>query len=210
MAIDPYQDNVEQYDRWFDKNCQIYAAELKAVKSLLPEKKQRGVEIGAGTGRFAAPLGLEIGIEPSEKMGSFAQKRGIQIIRGIAEELPLQNACADLVLMVTVICFLNNIEAAFSESFRALSKGGYIVVGMLERGSPLGKIYVEKKNDSVFYRNATFYSADEVVALMQKSGFSDFRFKQTVFQNMSAMPEHEIVRDGCGDGLFTVISGRKK
>lgn len=77
--ISPFQKNVDQYERWFTKNRWVYEAELRAVKALLPEAGL-GVEIGVGTGRFAAPLGIKIGVEPSIRMKKIAQDRGIQIL----------------------------------------------------------------------------------------------------------------------------------
>lgn len=121
-SSNPYHDNTERYDSWFDNNPLVYAAELKAVRSLLPKNKERGVELGAGTGRFAVQLGIKIGIEPSEKMGMLAQKRGVSIIRGVAEDLPLHDAAAELILMVTVICFVRNIDKIFAESFLVLTE----------------------------------------------------------------------------------------
>ncbi len=47
------------------------------------------VEIGAGSGKFALPLGIEFGIEPSDKMRKAAKKRGIEAADGVAENLPL-------------------------------------------------------------------------------------------------------------------------
>lgn len=84
------------------------------------------------------------------------------------------------------------------------------MIGMIERGSMLGKMYEKNKNDSVFYKQAVFYSADEVASIMKKSGFSNFVFRQTLFSKLSAITENEAVKEGYGDGLFTVICGRKR
>ena len=62
--IVPFQKYAARYERWFEKNHWVYEAELKAVRSLLPEG-QYGMEIGVGTGKFAAPLGVKIGVDPS-------------------------------------------------------------------------------------------------------------------------------------------------
>jgi len=55
-----------------------YLSELKALKKVILEKK-KGLEIGVGTGRFASPLGIEYGIDPSEKMLEIAKKRGVKV-----------------------------------------------------------------------------------------------------------------------------------
>ncbi|WP_216594039.1 class I SAM-dependent methyltransferase [Desulfobacter postgatei] len=79
--ISPYQNYAKQYDQWFDENRQVYEAELRAVRSFIPERLC-GLEIGAGTGRFAAPLGIQIGIEPVESMRKIARQRGVDVLGG--------------------------------------------------------------------------------------------------------------------------------
>ena len=49
------------------------------------------MEIGVGSGRFAQPLGVKIGIDPSRNMLKFAKERGIQVIRGGGENLPFKD-----------------------------------------------------------------------------------------------------------------------
>jgi ubiquinone/menaquinone biosynthesis C-methylase UbiE len=45
-------------------------------------KREKGLEIGVGTGRFAKILGMEYGIDPSERMLSIAKERGIKTFVG--------------------------------------------------------------------------------------------------------------------------------
>ena len=45
---------AERYDSWFERDPGLYAAELQALRALLPESK-RGIEVGVGSGRFARP-----------------------------------------------------------------------------------------------------------------------------------------------------------
>ena len=53
-----------RYDNWYDRHGAAYGSELLAVRSLLPWQGV-GLEIGIGTGRFAAPLGVRFDIDPS-------------------------------------------------------------------------------------------------------------------------------------------------
>jgi len=82
----PFEKHVEQYEEWFEKNRWVYEAELRVVKAMIPTAGH-GMEIGVGTGRFAEPLGIKIGAEPSKRMREIAQKRGIQVLDGVAEEV---------------------------------------------------------------------------------------------------------------------------
>ncbi|EIM63149.1 LOW QUALITY PROTEIN: methylase involved in ubiquinone/menaquinone biosynthesis [Desulfobacter postgatei 2ac9] len=206
--ISPYQNYAKQYDQWFDENRQVYEAELRAVRSFIPERLC-GLEIGAGTGRFAAPLGIQIGIEPVESMRKIARQRGVDVLGGQAECLPFKDSSFELVLMVTVICFVNDIYKTFTESYRVLSDGGTIVIGMIDSGSPLGQTYLKHKQNSLFYKQATFYSVDQILEIMREAGFTDFSFRQTIFNDISGITDSEIVSTGYEKGLFAVIHGKK-
>ncbi|MBA7707387.1 hypothetical protein ES703_116259 [subsurface metagenome] len=126
--ISPFEKYAEQYEEWFVENRWVYEAELRAVKAML-SAGGHGVEIGVGTGRFAEPLGIKIGVEPSKRMREIAQKRGIQVLDGVAEEVPFYDCEFDFVLMVTTICFVDDINRALLEAHRVLSHGGYLIIG---------------------------------------------------------------------------------
>ena len=84
--IESFEKYSKEYDEWFIKNQNIYLAELNAIKRLVPSGKF-GVEIGVGTGRFALPLGIKVGVDPSRKMAEISRKRGIQVYEAVAEQL---------------------------------------------------------------------------------------------------------------------------
>jgi SAM-dependent methyltransferase len=100
-----FEKNVAKYDAWFEKNREIFSAELEAIKGFIPSFG-KGVEIGVGTGRFAASLGITIGVEPSPGMAELARQRGVEVIEGVAEVLPFAEETFNFILMVTVDCFL--------------------------------------------------------------------------------------------------------
>jgi len=79
-----------EYDRWFDNHSVEYEQELKAIKAFIP-KAGNGIEIGAGTGRFSEPLGVSLGIEPSKAMRDIGISRGVNMIAGTAESLPIED-----------------------------------------------------------------------------------------------------------------------
>lgn len=205
--IEPFETYPDRYEAWFEEYPFVYKAEIEAVRRLLPEGT--GLEVGVGTGRFAAPLGIRQGIEPSLSMGVVAQQRGVTVRQGVAEALPFSDARFDSVLMVTTVCFLDDVDLAFKEAHRVLKPGGAIVIGLIDRDSPLGKIYREHQHESLFYREATFHSADEAVACLSTAGFGDFVFAQTVFRDLQHVDENEPVREGYGEGSFVVIRGMK-
>jgi len=203
-----FNENVKKYDAWFDRNGSAHASELEALRDLLPVKG-KGLEIGVGTGRFAAPLGVYLGIDPSIEMLKVAVERGIAVAMGVGENLPYKDASVDFALLVTTICFLDNVPGTLKEIYRVLRDGGYILIGFIDRKSFLGTTYETRKNDSVFYRDATFLSADEIIAHLRQTGFRDFIFRQTIFKNSAEIKETELVKPSFGEGSFVVVRGKK-
>ena len=88
--IEPFEKYTQKYEDWFERNKFAYESELLAIKELMP-KNGKGIEIGVGSGKFAEPLGIRLGIEPSPKMRGIAEKREIEVIDASAEELPFND-----------------------------------------------------------------------------------------------------------------------
>lgn len=206
--IESFEKNVDRYEAWFDRNRVAYESELEALRVLLPESGE-GLEVGVGTGRFTVPLGIRVGVDPSSAMGKVAMERGIEVRYGVGENLPCEDSSFDFMLLVTTICFLDDVPAALGEAYRVLTSGGYILVGFIDRESQLGKVYKRRKQDSEFYRDAAFLSVNEVVHHLKQAGFRDFVFRQTIFQNSEKMKEADPVRSGYGEGSFVVVRAKK-
>ncbi|HHY80787.1 MAG TPA: class I SAM-dependent methyltransferase, partial [Thermoanaerobacter sp.] len=162
-----------------------------------------------GTGKFAVPLGIKSGVEPSYQMRKIALERGLNVVDGVAENLPFEDNSFDLVLMVTTVCFVDDVLKSFKECFRVLKNSGTILIGFVDRESTIGKIYQANKEKSLFYKEATFYSTSEIVELLYEAGFKNFNFSQTIFKKLDEIKEKEPVRYGFGKGSFIVISAKK-
>jgi SAM-dependent methyltransferase len=134
---------VKEYEYWFEKHPKIYEEEIKTIKTLLP--KGKGIEIGVGTGRFAVPLGIKFGIEPSKKMAEIAKKRGIKVVNKLAEEMDFEEEF-DFALLVTTICFVKDPLKTLQNTYKALKKGGFVLVAFVDLNSPLGREGSSKKN----------------------------------------------------------------
>lgn len=207
-GIHAFNSNVEQYEQWFMDHPLAYVSELHAVRELVP-KDGIGMEIGVGTGRFAAPLGIKKGIEPSAAMSVLAKKKGIDVVTGVAEKLPFKDEEFDFVLMVTTVCFLDDMDLAFNEACRVQKAGGSFVIGFVDRESQLGKEYQKRKDNSLFYKDAVFYSVDEIVSHMKQARFTGFEFRQTLFTPLDQMEDAGPVKEGYGEGSFVVVRGVK-
>jgi ubiquinone/menaquinone biosynthesis C-methylase UbiE len=178
--IDLFNKYAEEYDKWYDKNKTIYKLELEAIKKFIPkpEKNKKGLEIGVGTGRFAEPLGIEYGLEPSKSMAEIAKKRGIKVYEGVAENIPFKDESFDYVLMTTTLCFLKEPIKGLSEIKRVLKPNGTLIIGMVDRDSPLGKFYESKKEKSRFYKNAKFYSLNEVLNWLEELKYKNIKYNR--------------------------------
>ncbi len=207
-GVESFDKNVNQYEQWFTDHPFAYVSELHAVRALLPPTGS-GIEIGVGTGRFAAPLGIKKGVEPSKAMAALAKKKGIEVLPGVAEKIPGAQAEFDFALLVTTVCFLDDLDLAFREIHRILKPEGTFIIGFIDRESLLGRTYEKRKDKSVFYRNATFYTANELVEHLAKAGFSNFTFRQTLFKPLEDMDDVDPVREGHDQGSFIVIRGIK-
>ncbi|MGD9368924.1 MAG: class I SAM-dependent methyltransferase [Desulfobacteraceae bacterium] len=203
--IEAFEKYSDAYDEWFKKNLEMYEAELEAIRQLLPPPGAQGMEIGVGSGKFAAPLGIKIGVEPSEKMAIKAKRQGIDVYPGVAEALPFADGRFDFALMVTTICFVDDVIKSFREAFRILKPNGCIIVGFVDKESDLGRQYLAKKEKSRFYKDAVFFSASQVLACLREAGFGVIETRQTLIPGK--VPE--IILEGFGRGAFVVIKGVK-
>ncbi len=202
-----FDEHAQTYDAWFESHPAHYQAELEALRQLVPSSG-RGIEIGVGTGRFAKPLGISTGIEPSAAMAAIAQANGMNIIAGVAENLPLTALTFDYVLFVTTICFLDSLEISFKESFRILKPGGFLIIGFIEKQSELGQQYQRHKKASRFYKHAHFHTAAEIIQILRSTGFIDFDFTQTLFPGNNETQSHA-VKKGFDEGAFVVVRAMK-
>ena len=206
--IEPFEKYTLEYEAWFENNKFVYESELKAIKGQLP-KKGEGLEVGVGSGRFAVPLCIRFGVDPSSKMREIARSRGVEAIDGIAEKLPFDDCRFHFILMVTTICFLDDVQAAFKEVFRVLKPGGHLIIGFIDKKSPVGILYQQHKNESEFYRVASFYSVYEVMSNLKEAGFKSLKFTQTIFHRLSEIDNLEPIKKGYGEGSFVVAKALK-
>jgi SAM-dependent methyltransferase len=207
--IDIFDKYSDEYDEWFDTHTWVYQSEVLAVKRVLPQSG-KGIEIGTGTGRFSIPLGITIGVEPSKAMAEIARSRGITIYNSKAENLPFDDNAFDFALMVTTICFLEDPLQALKEIRRILRPGGKIIIGMLDKDSPIGNLYEAKKNESKFFKYADFYSVNRVLEWIKLSGYNDIHILQTIFHKPDEITALESIKAGYGEGLFVIISARNE
>jgi ubiquinone/menaquinone biosynthesis C-methylase UbiE len=196
----------KKYDAWYDTHKAAFFSELFALRKVIPRNKN-GLEVGVGTGRFAAALGINMGIDPSHAMLEHARARGVIVRWGMGEDIPFLNESFDYVAIIIALCFVKNPLKVLKESARVLKKRGRIIIGIIDKESFLGEFYRTKK--SVFYRYAHLFTVKEVTALLKKAGFSGFSYYQTITDLPEKMLAAQKPKTGFGAGGFVVVSAEK-
>jgi ubiquinone/menaquinone biosynthesis C-methylase UbiE len=172
--LNPFDSKTARYDEWFNSpnGRAIFTQEINCLRSLMAGSEGRWMEVGVGTGRFAAALGVREGIDPSYAMLEYASDRGVRIKKGRGEEIPYSDDTFDGLLMVVTICFLDDPDKTFKECRRVLKPDGCLIVGLVPEDSPWGEFYMQKgKEGNLFYSIARFYSCNDVIALAAGTDF---------------------------------------
>ena len=167
-----FEDHAVDYDRWFDEHGEVYAAQVRMLRGAIPDHGN-GLEVGVGSGRFAVPFGIRCGIDPSGGLIRIAQQRGIEVVRGEGEHLPYRAGAFDYVLMMTVICFLDDPQTVFREVCRVLVPGGTLIVGFIEKDCEIATQYRHEKTKGRFLQFARFLTENEVIRFCYDAGFTE-------------------------------------
>ncbi len=203
MDADPFQHHPRRYDQWYARHPGAYRSELAALRALLPPFR-RGLEIGVGSGRFAAPLGVDYGIDPALPMLRLARERGIRVAAARAEALPFPDHRFDLLLVVTTLCFIGDRDAFLAEAARVLHPRGRLLLGLIDWGAPTARPYLAKRRDDPYYRHARPTPAAEIDAWLTSHGWRERSWRQTLIHDPD--PSHpEPVHPGHGQGLFAAV-----
>jgi SAM-dependent methyltransferase len=212
-SYSPFNDLALEYDTWFDEEGKlIFNIELKALQYILPVIVKPWLEIGVGSGRFAQALGIDSGIDPSEKLVSMACNRGINAIVGMGEEHYFNEQSFGAVFLILTLCFLESPAAVLREAHRLLMSDGRLVLGLVLKESPWGQFYTrQKEGGHKFYRYANFYSLNEIARFTTEAGFVAENMLSTLFQPPGQVNQtEEFERGYFADAGFTVIAAKKR
>jgi len=209
-AFDAY---ASEYDKWFDsaEGKVLFASEVGTVRPLMMNLEHPFLEIGVGTGRFARELGIDEGIEPSVQAMALATKRGIKVHRATGDNIPFADASFGAVFILFTLCFVEIPEKVLSEAERVLQPGGCVIVGIINRESAWGGLYMRKKAEGhPLYTYARFYSARELSAMLKTAGLNIEASASSLFQLPSDHPYREESHPGLSeDAGFICVRARK-
>ena len=205
MTSEVFDRLADRYDAWFDsaQGSAIFKAEVQCLRRLLPRDLSGWVEVGVGTGRFAAALGIPEGVDPSAPMLEKAAERGVRTHQAKAENSPYPAASLDGILLVVTLCFLDEPEKAMREFARILKASGQLLAGIVPADSPWGQFYRRKgEKGHPFYSVARFYTCRETKQLAASAGFEFVRAASTLpmgpGEDLEDIPALEMIVDGCG------------
>lgn len=206
-TIEPFEAHTDRYDRWFETHRAAHESELAAIRAVSPSvPPAAAVEIGVGSGQFAVPLDVGLGVDPSPAMLARARERGIAAVRGVAESLPLRTDSVSFALLVTTICFVDDVDRTLAEAKRVLRPGGSLLIGFVARDSPLGRTYREQRDANPFYRDATFAAVPDLLDALDDAGFGEPSVVQTLFTDPAELDGPDRVESGWGRGSFVVVA----
>jgi SAM-dependent methyltransferase len=138
-------------------------------------------------------------------MVALAEDSGSTNARGVTEAHPLLDRSYDTALVVTTVCFVDDVDATLREARRILRPDGQLLIGYIDKESRIGRQYQQMKDENPFYRDATFVATDDLLDALESAGFGAFETVQTIFELPDEMTAVNSVRPGHGDGSFVAI-----
>ena len=193
---------AERYDAWYEDPAgrELFAMELACLRPLLQGTTRPRLEVGVGSGRFAAALGVEVGLDPAREPLGLARLRGVRVVQGVGERLPFRDGVFGGVLVVVTLCFADDPQMLLAEARRVLRPGGALVLGELVADSSWGQWYRQRgEAGHSFYSQARFLTVADTERMLKAAGFGVTAARSTLVQPPTDQPHPEPAVDGAGD-----------
>jgi Methyltransferase domain len=91
----------------------VFPSEVACLRPLLDGLPRPRAEIGVGSGRFAAALGVEVGLDPAAAPLALGASRGVRVVQGVGERLPFRSGVFGAVLVIVTVCFADDPAGAW-------------------------------------------------------------------------------------------------
>ncbi len=161
-----------------------------------------------GSGRFAAPLGVWLGVDPARPMLRLAKVRGVEVAEGVGERLPFRSDSMDTALLVVTLCFVEDPLAVIAEAARVARR---VVSCIVPKGSSWGRLYESRRMVSPFYKHARFYSIAEVAEMYRVVGLGLEGCVSTLYEPPPGPSEPVEPRRECAEEAgFVCLMGVKR
>jgi ubiquinone/menaquinone biosynthesis C-methylase UbiE len=162
----------------------IMAQLVQAVRSLAA---QDVLEVGCGTGNYAAALQSEtganvIGVEASQAMLAFAAAAGVPGCQAVAEAIPFYRQAFDFIYTVDVVHHMSDVPRYLGEAHRVLRPGGLICTAtdserIIATRRPLAVYWPETVTGEL----ERYHPIARLIAWMDAAGFGDMYEEQVEF-----------------------------
>ncbi len=229
-----FDEYASKYDEWFLKNKIVLDSEVALLAYFL-DKPGRAISIGCGSGLFESILKenygitIEEGIEPAEGMAEIAEKRGMKVRIGTAEESDFGDEEYDTIIFNGTPSYIKDLDSAFRKAYKAIKPGGKILVLDVPKESSYAMLYNLAKEVGTwdhpyftgikpvdpypieFVTDANWRTTQEKIDLLKRAGFNDFRFAQTLTRHpVFTNEDSEEPIEGYDKGDYVAIFGDKK
>jgi arsenite methyltransferase len=222
---------VELYDE-----LPIWAAPfgLQLLDEIKYKKRIHALDIGFGTGFPLTELAMrldndskvygidpwETGVDRAEKKIEFYNIKNVEIIRGVAEDIPLADKSIDLIVSNNGLNNVADIDKSLSECARIIKTGGQFIQTMnlndtmIEFYSAMEKVLTDLKlNDCLDSMKTQVYNKrkplDQHLGLIKSHGFKIDSVKHDKFEykfvDGTTMLNHYFIRLAFIDGWKEII-----
>ncbi len=209
-ASQVFDERAQEYDSWYDDSL-LFDIELAALQELETELVGPRVELGVGPGRFAAELGVAVGIDSARTPLTIAGRRIAGVCQGTGEDLPLIADGVGTLFILFTLCFMDQPQRVLAQAEQVLRPGGHLVLGMIPARGPWGQaLQAKKEAGHPFYEYASFYEMKEVEGWLATAGLQVVELRSSLYQGPEGLVEFESSRPGWhGDAGFVVLVARK-
>ncbi len=189
-ATEAYYD---EFSDWYERERgHGYHALIDDLEVAIAEPFARGarvLEVGCGTGLILSRLGARahtaVGLDLSRGMLGRARQRGLEVVQGLATDLPFADDSFDLVCSFKVLAHVPDIRKALGEMARVTAPGGHVVAEfynpyslrfLAKRLGGPGAISQKTREDAVYTRFDSASAIREMLpSSLQLEGFRGVR-----------------------------------
>jgi len=191
----------ETVARWMERVASHSSAVVRTI-----------LDIGCGTGRFAAPLAAHfsasvVGVDPSSKMLAQARRDpSVHFVQGQGEHLPLRDRAVDLVFTSMAYHHFTQPGAVATECRRVLQPGGSVFVRTGVRERMASYPYAPFFPEAVPVGERRLPSASEICGVFASAGFRSAVVGEIVQQVAASWPDYATRLATCADSVLASLN----